>query len=130
MDVAKSKAVTDDSGKKDLSIQVSLKVTNTGSVVGSEIVQLYVTYPAASELTHPPLLLRSFKKVHDLQPGECRSVSLELDKYAVSYWEDRIRAWTVDSGEYGVLAGPSSDNLPLKGVISLGKTDAFEWNGL
>lgn len=128
--MAKPKIVTDDLGKKDLSVQVSLNVTNTGSVVGSEIVQLYVAYPATSELTHPPLLLRAFKKVHDLQPGESRSVSLELDKYAVSYWEDRVRAWTVESGEYGVFAGPSSDNLPLKGIIALGKADAFEWNGL
>ena len=115
---------------KDLSIPVSLKITNTGSVTGSEVVQLYVSFPTTSDLTHPPYTLKAFAKVRDLQPGESREVKFTLDKYAVSYWEARIGSWTVDSGDYGVAVGPNSDNLPLSGVIKIEASTAFEWNGL
>ncbi len=61
---------------------------------------------------------------------ESRVVEFALDKYAVSYWEERIDKWAVESGEYGVKVGSASDDLPLVGTIVLEKADAFEWNGL
>ena len=74
--------------------------------------------------------LRAFKKVHDLKPGEKRKIEIVLDKYAVSYWEERIKAWVIDQGEYGVHVGTSSVNLPLSTKFILGREDVFEWNGL
>ncbi|KAG6826500.1 hypothetical protein H0H92_015590 [Tricholoma furcatifolium] len=68
-----------------VSITASATVNNTGSVAGSEVVQLYVVPPATSELTHAPLQLKAFKKVRNLQPGASEHVELSLDKYAVSY---------------------------------------------
>lgn len=109
---------------------VRLKVKNTGSVLGSEAVQVYVSLPETSELTHPARTLKAFKKVKDIKPGETRSVEVTLDKYAFSYWEARINSWTVESGKYGVSVGPSSVSLPLKASVVFEKSDAFEWNGL
>jgi beta-glucosidase len=105
-------------------------VKNTGSVAGSEVVQAYTTLPSAPDpsLTHVPLALRSFAKVRDLAPGESRQVELALDKYAVSYWEERYRAWVVEKGEYVVRVGPSSAVLPLEDRFVVEKS--FEWNGL
>ena len=117
-------------GGKDLSITVSVVVTNTGTVEGSEVVQVYVAHPPTSALTQVPLALRTFKKVRNLKSGERRTVELTLDKYAVSYWEERINAWTIESGEYTAHVGSSSSNLPLKCPFVLGKAEAFEWNGL
>jgi beta-glucosidase len=57
-------------------------------------------------------------------------VSLKVDKYAVSYWEERINRWTVESGEYGVYVGPSSEDVPLQDKFTIEKGDEFEWNGL
>ncbi|OSD02184.1 glycoside hydrolase family 3 protein [Trametes coccinea BRFM310] len=114
----------------DLSLTASVKVTNTGSVAGTDVVQLYVSYPTTSELTHPPLMLKAFAKVFDLAPGKSEVVHLALDKYAVSYWEDRISRWVVDDGEYVVRVGSSSapKALSLSATFKIGKR--FEWNGL
>ncbi|KAI5119584.1 hypothetical protein M0805_006469 [Coniferiporia weirii] len=129
LSVSKAEVISVDA-KKDLSITVSLTVKNTSAVAGSETVQVYVSYPKTSELTQVPLALKAFKKVKDIQPGETRAVKITLDKYAVSYWEDRIGSWTIDSGEYGVLVGPASDRLPLKAPLVLERASTFEWNGL
>jgi len=113
---------------REFSLSATVTVTNTGKLSGSEVVQLYVSMPATSDVTHPPLLLRAFRKVHGLQPGQSEKVTLVLDKYAVSFWEDRIGSWVVDKGEYGVKVGSSCDELPLDGSFVVGK--GFEWNGL
>ncbi|OCB86538.1 beta-glucosidase [Sanghuangporus baumii] len=122
--------VVDLNGKKDLQVIVSLAVANAGSVTGSEIVQVYVAYPVTSALTQVTLALRAFKKLRDIQPGEKRIAELALDKYAVSYWEERINAWTIEGGEYTVYVGPSSESFPVKASLVLQNIDAFEWNGL
>ncbi|KDQ59962.1 glycoside hydrolase family 3 protein [Jaapia argillacea MUCL 33604] len=114
--------------KTDINLTASVTITNTGSLPGSEIVQLYVTLPTTSDLTHPPLMLKAFAKVRDLAPGASKVVELPLDKYAVSYWEDRIGSWVVESGWYGVRVGASCEKMVLEGGFSVQK--GFEWNGL
>lgn len=68
--------------------------------------------------------------MHDLAPGKSQAVTLALDKYAVSYWEDRIARWVVESGKYVVSVGKSSalEDLRLSAEFVLDK--GFEWNGL
>ncbi|KAF7974223.1 hypothetical protein HWV62_13094 [Athelia sp. TMB] len=112
----------------NIEVTASVTVKNTGSLVGSNVVQLYISMPAASHLTHPPIMLKTFVKVRDLAPGKSEKVALRLDKYAVSYWEERIERWSVDAGEYTVRVGSSSEQLPLVGSFKIGK--GFEWNGL
>ncbi|EMD34223.1 glycoside hydrolase family 3 protein [Gelatoporia subvermispora B] len=114
----------------DFNLKASLTLTNTGSVTGTEIVQLYISMPSTSELTHPPLTLKAFAKVTDLGAGQSTRVELELDKYAVSYWEERISRWVVEPGVYGVRVGRSSapSDLTLGGEFTIEK--GFEWNGL
>ena len=115
---------------KDVSITATVNVANTGAVAGSDVVQLYVTLPATSELSHPPLMLKAFAKVRNLAPGKSETVSLRLDKLAVSYWEERIGRWVVERGEYLVRVGRSSapEDLALSAKLVLSK--GFEWNGL
>ncbi|KAF5386896.1 hypothetical protein D9615_002114 [Tricholomella constricta] len=113
----------------EFSLTASVSVTNTGTRVGSEVVQLYITLPATSDLTHPPLQLRAFAKAHDLQPGATERVELQLDKYAVSYWEERFGGvWMVEKGEYQVRVGASSEDLGLEETFVLEK--GFEWTGI
>ena len=75
-------------------------------------------------------MLKAFAKVRDLAPGKSQAVTLELDKYAVSYWEDRISRWVVESGKYAVRVGKSSapEDLTLSAEFVLDQ--GFEWNGL
>jgi beta-glucosidase len=114
----------------DISIQVSLTLTNTGQLTGSEAVQLYITLPHTSDLTHPPLQLKAFRKVKHLAAAASTNVVLELDKYAVSYWDESILRWVVEKGVYTVRVGGSSrvEALVLQGTFEVGKT--FEWTGL
>ncbi|KZT03377.1 uncharacterized protein LAESUDRAFT_729196 [Laetiporus sulphureus 93-53] len=55
-----------------------------------------------------PLALKAFAKVKDVKPGEIWKVAMKLDKYAVGYWEERIKGWAVERAEYGVRIGRSS----------------------
>ena len=115
---------------KDLefSLTASVKVTNTGNISGSEVVQLYIAFPTTSELAHPPLQLKGFAKVHDLSPGQSKTVNIQLDKYAVSYWSQLYDTWTVEKGVYSIQVGPSSDRLSLNAPFEV-KT-GFEWTGI
>lgn len=110
------------------SLNASVKISNTGNTAGSEVVQLYLSLPKTSDLSHPLLQLRAFAKVKNLQPGKHEQVDLKLDKYAVSYWEERIDRWVVEKGEYEVYVGPSSQQLPLRKAFTVEK--GFEWSGL
>ena len=107
---------------------MTLKLTNTGTVAGTQVVQAYVSLPEHPELTHPRYQLRSCTKVHDIEPGKSVEVSLKLDKYAVSYWDERWNAWVVGKGVYTVHVGTSSVDLPLQASFNIGK--GYEWNGL
>ncbi|KAG8916724.1 hypothetical protein FRC01_002899 [Tulasnella sp. 417] len=108
-------------------IQVSVKVTNTGKRVGSEVVQVYVSLPKG-HLTHPQNQLRGFAKVKDLAPGFTATVDISLDRYAMSYWDDINNCWTVDKGTYVLKVGGSSDKLPLQTTFEVLK--GYEWNGV
>lgn len=111
----------------DFGVTASLKITNTGSLAGSEVVQLYTSLPSTSALTHPPRALKAFAKVY-LAPGKSTSVQLTLDKYAVSYWEERIERWVAEAGVYTVRVGASSEDV--KGETSFVIAKEFQWSGL
>lgn len=103
-------------------------VRNEGQVVGSEVVQIYVSYPDDLGLTTPAIQLRGFKKAHDVAPGASQSVGTILDKYAFSLWDERQSAWRVSAGRYLVRLGFNSDALTLSAPVELSET--FYWNGL
>ncbi|TCD66746.1 hypothetical protein EIP91_000987 [Steccherinum ochraceum] len=114
----------------DIEITATVTVMNTGDIAGTETVQLYTTLPSTPEVTQPPLQLKAFAKVKDLAPGQSQTVTLKLDKYAVSYWSDVISRWVVESGEYLVMVGKSSapEDLTFSQKVTIKK--GFEWNGL
>jgi beta-glucosidase len=111
----------------DISVVAKFTVRNTGNMPGSEIAQLYISWPSTSTLTHPLLTLKGFSKVF-LEAGESRTVELHLDKYAVSSWHEGLKQWVVEKGSYTVSVGPSSQVLPLTATMKVGT--GFEWAGL
>lgn len=111
----------------DLEFEVAIKVTNTGSVAGSEVVQVYVSLPEFG-LTTPRLQLRGFAKARDLAPGESAIVTVKLDKYAVSWWDTRGQQWKAVPGTYGIHAGKSSTEIVLESEFVL--ENGFTWVGL
>lgn len=90
-------------------LQVSVKVTNTGAMQGKEIVQLYVK-DVLSNVVRPDKELKGFAKV-DLLPGETKLLSFTLDSRAFAYYNVELRDWHVETGEFEILVGPSSQAL-------------------
>ncbi|MFN2131981.1 MAG: beta-glucosidase, partial [Anaerolineae bacterium] len=75
-------------------LTVSVDVTNTGDVAGKEIVQVYV-HDVAARLSRPVKELKGFAKVA-LQPGETRTVTLELDARAFAYYDPAYQRWVTE----------------------------------
>jgi beta-glucosidase len=93
-------------------IEVSLRVTNTSSVGGCEVVQLYAQDPVAS-VTRPVSQLVGFARV-ELEAGETRRVSFRLDTSQLAFY-DRAMRFVVEPGEIRVRVGASSADLRLEG---------------
>jgi beta-glucosidase len=98
-------------------VPVSFDVTNTGSVAGAEVAQLYLSDPSA-KAARPERELKGFEKVR-LAPGETKHVTLNLDARAFSYWDEVAHKWTVDPGKFVILVGDSSENTPLHADLTL-----------
>lgn len=90
---------------------VSLTVTNTGSVAGTEIVQLYVA-KKNSELFRPARELKGFARV-TLDPGEKQRITITLDDKAFRFWNVKANRWEIEGGEYELLVGASVEDIRL-----------------
>ena len=96
---------------------VSLTVTNTGSVAGTEIVQLYVA-KKDSELFRPARELKGFARV-TLAPGEKQRITITLDDKAFRFWNVKANRWEIEGGEYELLVGASVEDIRLCEKISV-----------
>jgi beta-glucosidase len=94
-------------------VAVSFKIRNIGQREGAEISELYVGDAHAS-VPRPVKELKAFAKVN-LQPGESRLVTLELDRRAFSFFDEKKHAWTAEPGEFALLVGSSSAQIELQG---------------
>ena len=96
-------------------LNVSVDVTNTGSMAGKEVVQLYVAAPAPDltrDTIRPVRELKGIEKIF-LEPGETKTVHFALDARAFAYWNTRIHDWFVESGSYTIQIGKSSRDIVL-----------------
>ena len=89
---------------------MSVAVTNTGSLNGATIPQLYVTFPESTPEGTPPKQLRGFEKVW-LAPGQSQTVGFELMRRDISYWDIISQEWLIPSGEFTLSVGFSSRDL-------------------
>ena len=96
---------------------VSLTVTNTGSVAGTEIVQLYIA-KKNSELFRPAKELKGFARV-TLAPGEKQRITITLDDKAFRFWDVKANRWEIEGGEYELLVGASVEDIRLCEKISV-----------
>jgi beta-glucosidase len=106
--------------------EVSFAIKNTGNVAGKEAAQVYVCDPQSS-LPRAVKELKGFVKV-ELQPGQQETVSVKLDRNALKHWDERRNWWIAEAGDFEVLVGPSSVDLPLRETVKLEKS--LTWLGL
>lgn len=97
-------------------VQVSLKVTNTGKRAGDEVVQLY-TRDVISSVTTYEKNLAGFERIH-LRPGETQTVTFTLDRKHFELLNADMK-WVVEPGEFSIMAGASSEDIRLSGMIQV-----------
>jgi beta-glucosidase len=95
---------------------VTVKVKNTGDRPGTETVQLYI-HETAGPVATPVKRLRGFARV-ELTPGETKNVTLTLTPEDLQLL-DRDMHWRVVPGDFEIMVGKSSQDLPLKGVLKV-----------
>jgi beta-glucosidase len=96
---------------------VSLKVRNTGSRAGAEVVQLYI-HDGHSKIDRPLRELKGFRRV-ELKPGETQTVQFTLDRAALSYWSPEKKDWVAEPGKFEVQIGASSRDIRLHAPLEL-----------
>jgi len=85
---------------------VSVEVTNTGSVAGAQVVQLYVQDVKAS-VDRPVKELKAFQKVF-LKPGETKTITLSLNERSFQFYDEASKNWKSEPGKFSFLIGSSS----------------------
>ena len=100
-----------------LNYTVTFDVSNTGSRAGATVAQVYVS-EAHPSVPRPPQELKGFDRVM-LQPGETKHITVPLDARSFAFYDTAAKAWHVDPGDFSILAGDSSANLPLKSTITI-----------
>ena len=93
----------------DGTVSITLAVSNIGDRKGAEIVQVYVR-DERSRLPRPDKELVAFEKVF-LDAGETKHISIELDKYAVGYYDTSLPGWIAEEGTFEVMIGASSADI-------------------
>ena len=101
----------------DGNVKVSFDVTNTGKKDAAEIGQVYVR-DVKSSVPRPLKELKGYDK-HFVGKGKTVRYSAVLDRYAFSFYDTASHSFKLEGGEFEILAGPSSADLPLKATIQL-----------
>ncbi len=96
-------------------VEVHVDVTNTGTVKGKAVAQLYIS-DCTGTANRPVKELKGFEKV-ELAPGETKTVSMEIDARSLSYYHVGLGDWYAKSGSYLLQIGSASDKIELQKEI-------------
>ena len=109
-------AVTADA---DGNLSVAVTVTNTGSVAGKEVVQIYVAAPG-KDMDKPARELKGFAKTQKLEPGAAETVLVNIPYESLASFNDEGSCWQVESGDYTIMvAKNAADAAPLTATVTL-----------
>ena len=87
-------------------LTVTAEVTNTGSVAGDEVVQLYIHQRYGSD-SRPLRELKGFERV-TLQPGETKTATFQLGPDELGYWSTSAGKWIQDAAAFDLWVGSDS----------------------
>ncbi|MBT9594399.1 MAG: glycoside hydrolase family 3 C-terminal domain-containing protein [Vitreoscilla sp.] len=97
-------------------ITVSLRVTNSGSRAGDEVVQLYLRDRVGS-VVRPVKELKDFRTIR-LEPGQTRAVGFLIDREKLSFYNEKLQ-WAAEPGEFDLMIGASSADIRLSAGFEL-----------
>ncbi len=101
-------------------VTVTVDVTNTGNLAGKEIVQVYI-HDQKSELVRPEKELKGFAKV-ELEPGETKPASIQLDFRAFAYYHPEYKQWITEDGDFDILIAASAVDIRHALTVTLEST--------
>ncbi len=103
--------------KQKNQVEVSFELKNTGKMNAAEVAQIYVKDCQAS-VPRPLKELKGYEKVF-LKKGETKRITILLNEDAFSFYDTDKKNFVIEKGDFEILVGPSSSELPLKGIINL-----------
>ena len=92
-------------------VTVTVKVSNTGSREGKEVVELYVAAPDSKAANKPAKELKAFAKTKSLKPGENETLTLKVNTADLASFDEEASAWVVAEGEYQFLVAASAADI-------------------
>ncbi len=96
-------------------VSVNVTVKNSGKCKGKEVVQLYI-HDSKPDVRRPEQELKGFFKI-ELDPGESRTVSFNLDFRSFAWFDESEGCWRMSGGEYEIRLGSSSRDIRLSGRV-------------
>ncbi len=96
---------------------IQCRVTNTGEVAGSEIIQMYIN-KNQTEVHRPVKELKGFTKAY-IEPGETVDIVIPFDAYTFRYYDINSNEYVIEKGSYQILVGSSSRDIRLSGMIDM-----------
>ena len=113
--------------EKNGTVTATVTVTNTGSVAGKEIVELYVTAPDGG-LVKPVYELKGFAKTKSLKPGASEIVTITIDPYTLASFNESNSAWETAAGNYTAHFGASAADIRCSMAFKLAKPQSWPVN--
>lgn len=110
-------------------VTATFTVTNTGDRAGAEAAQVYAGELPTDVVNTAPKQLAAFTKV-SLEPGESETVTVELDRGSLSYWDSYTDSWVTPRGDVQVMVGSSSTDIRLDGTVSVKSSDKENRSGV
>ena len=98
-------------------VEVSFDIKNIGKMDASEVIQVYVR-DCESSVPRPLKELKGFEKVF-LKKGQTKHVTIQLHKDAFAFYDVDNKQFIVENGDFEILVGSSSADLPLKKKIEI-----------
>ena len=100
--------------------KVSFNLTNTGTVGGAEVAQLYISCKNG-KIYRPKKELRGFTKVY-LEPGESKRISISIDKDAYAYYNVATKSREIENADYEILLCSSVSDVRLSATVHINGT--------
>lgn len=102
------------------SVRITVEVTNTGTVSGREVVQVYVSCPQKNVLKEYRRLV-GFAKSGLIAPGKSEDVEIVIPIYALASYSEKEPGWLMDCGTYGFFMGNSLESAKFSASVELTK---------
>ena len=103
---------------KGNAVEVSITVSNTGSVAGKEVAQVYITAPKG-RLEKPAQELKAFAKTRELKPSESQTLTMTIPVRDLASFDEAGSQWLTEAGTYTFRIGSSSRDIAATAQLQL-----------